>query len=52
MRIKRYTRGLAHTFAETGGEKPHKMKSPQPPFLTTGLERDRERLKSLDVVRQ
>jgi len=31
--------------AETGGERPHKMKSPQTPFLTTGLARAWESLK-------
>ena len=30
---------------ETGGERPHKMKSPQTPFLTTGLARAWESLK-------
>lgn len=32
--------------AETGGERPHKMKSPQTPFLTTGLAKAWESLKS------
>jgi hypothetical protein len=31
--------------AETGGERPHKMKSPQPPFLTTPKARVWESLK-------
>jgi len=31
--------------AETGGERPHKMKSPQTPFRTTRLARAWERLK-------